>query len=154
MGNNPSLADIPIAILKDELQRRGHVVRADGNRDGNVTNCGSSGRGGSYNTPLHIAALVLILALSTLGMCSPPGGCNLFIQTHDRPFPLIMCALTISSMLISRNRSPISTSSNPATFSLSLTAFWNWRAYRNGVCPSSPDRICVFDQSMSAQFLA
>lgn len=35
--------------------------------EGTKPQCGSSSRGRSYNTPLHVFALILILALSTLG---------------------------------------------------------------------------------------
>ncbi|KLJ06938.1 hypothetical protein EMPG_17546 [Blastomyces silverae] len=74
----PSLTDIPLAILRAELERRGYVgidSRAgDGSADGNApdgSTCGSGERTGSYNTPLHVAALVLILVLSTFA-CSFP----------------------------------------------------------------------------------
>ncbi|OJD20122.1 hypothetical protein ACJ73_08546 [Blastomyces percursus] len=74
----PSLTDIPLAILRAELERRGYVGidsragddRADGNAPDGST-CGSGERIGSYNTPLHVAALVLILVLSTFA-CSFP----------------------------------------------------------------------------------
>jgi hypothetical protein len=56
-----SWADVPTAILRAELQRR---------QDGSEAErpaCGS-GKRGAYNTPIHVGALILILALSTIGM--------------------------------------------------------------------------------------
>ncbi|OAX79864.1 hypothetical protein ACJ72_05814 [Emergomyces africanus] len=75
-AGGPSLTDIPFAILKAELERRGYVgSRAgDGVADENTSDgstCGSGVRTGSYNTPLHVAALILILVLSTFA-CSFP----------------------------------------------------------------------------------
>ncbi|OJD16139.1 hypothetical protein AJ78_03667 [Emergomyces pasteurianus Ep9510] len=75
-AGGPSLTDIPLAILRAELERRGYVgSRAgDGVADDNTSDgstCGSGVRTGSYNTPLHVAALVLILILSTFA-CSFP----------------------------------------------------------------------------------
>ncbi|OAT04441.1 plasma membrane zinc ion transporter [Blastomyces gilchristii SLH14081] len=74
----PSLTNIPLAILRAELERRGYVgidTRAgDDSADGNApdgSTCGSGERTGTYNTPLHVAALVLILVLSTFA-CSFP----------------------------------------------------------------------------------
>ncbi|KKZ65339.1 hypothetical protein EMCG_08855 [[Emmonsia] crescens] len=71
-----SLTDIPLAILRAELERRGYVGSRgdDGIADENTpdgSTCGSGVRTGSYNTPLHVAALVLILVLSTFA-CSFP----------------------------------------------------------------------------------
>lgn len=54
-----SWADIPVAVLQAELQRRQDRPEKP--------ECGTKGRRGSYNTSLHVFALVLILVLSTLG---------------------------------------------------------------------------------------
>jgi hypothetical protein len=73
-----SLTNIPLALLRAELERRtaaqgeaggGLVGRAaDDNNGSGGAKCGSSLPGGSsYNTPAHVAALFLILILSTLG---------------------------------------------------------------------------------------
>ncbi|PGG98569.1 hypothetical protein AJ79_08822 [Helicocarpus griseus UAMH5409] len=72
----PSLTDIPIAILRAELERRGYVGTRDddGSKDGvpaDGSQCGSGMKTGEYNTPLHVAALILILLLSTFA-CSFP----------------------------------------------------------------------------------
>ncbi|PGH10079.1 hypothetical protein GX51_00346 [Blastomyces parvus] len=74
----PPLTDIPLAILRAELERRGYVgidIRmGHGSAGGNTSDgstCGSGARTGSYNTPLHVAALILILVLSTFA-CSFP----------------------------------------------------------------------------------
>ncbi|KAF2013348.1 Zinc/iron permease [Aaosphaeria arxii CBS 175.79] len=58
-----SWTDIPTHILRDELRRR----QTDDDRPA----CGTKGNRGTYNTPLHVFALVLILALSTIA-CSFP----------------------------------------------------------------------------------
>ncbi|KAJ5246967.1 hypothetical protein N7468_001950 [Penicillium chermesinum] len=61
------IADIPESVLRAEIQRR-DVTRATDSTD--TPKCGSQERG-AYNTPLHVMALFLILALSTLA-CSFP----------------------------------------------------------------------------------
>ncbi|KAF2146750.1 uncharacterized protein K452DRAFT_218939 [Aplosporella prunicola CBS 121167] len=58
----PSWSEIPYEFLRAELHRR--------QQDGARPACGSA-RKGTYNTPLHVFALVLILVLSTLA-CSFP----------------------------------------------------------------------------------
>ncbi|KAF2187619.1 Zinc/iron permease [Zopfia rhizophila CBS 207.26] len=54
--------DIPTHLLRAELLRRQQDERPA---------CGSKGGRGSYNTPIHVFALILILALSTVA-CSFP----------------------------------------------------------------------------------
>lgn len=61
---NP-LAQISSALLKAELTRR------LGDDEDFRPECGSGGVKGSYNTPLHVFALFLILFLSVLGTVSP-----------------------------------------------------------------------------------
>lgn len=53
------MSNIPLGLLRAELTRRQDAA------DRPV--CGSGGRKESYNTPLHVIALALILGLSTLG---------------------------------------------------------------------------------------
>jgi hypothetical protein len=53
-----SLATISYAALRAELLRRQEEERPT---------CGTKGRKGTYNTPLHVFALALILTLSTAG---------------------------------------------------------------------------------------
>jgi ZIP zinc/iron transport family len=65
MSDLSSLSHLPSHILLTELSRR---------QDDTTTSkptCGTSGRQGNYNTPLHVFALFLILGLSTLA-CSFP----------------------------------------------------------------------------------
>ncbi|KAI5284837.1 hypothetical protein KEM54_001027 [Ascosphaera aggregata] len=62
-GMGSSLSDIPVALLRAELLRR--APDADGGFDIKQSSCGSV-KTGTYNTPLHIFALILILAISTL----------------------------------------------------------------------------------------
>jgi hypothetical protein len=52
---------IPSQLLRDELMRRGEAL------DPQRPACGTKGNRGSYNTPLHVFALFLILILSTAG---------------------------------------------------------------------------------------
>jgi solute carrier family 39 (zinc transporter), member 1/2/3 len=57
-GLPSQLRQIPISLIQAELARRAEE------QDGST--CGSVARG-SYNTPLHVFALILILILSTFG---------------------------------------------------------------------------------------
>lgn len=59
LDTHSSLAVLSTALLKGELARRQE------NTDRPV--CGSGQVKDSYNTPLHVAALIIILVLSTLG---------------------------------------------------------------------------------------
>ena len=59
MLSPPGLAHIPAHVLHAELLRR---QDADGR-----PKCETKGGQGHYNTPLHVFALLLILALSTAG---------------------------------------------------------------------------------------
>ena len=58
-SSNSPWADIPLDILRAELQRR--------QTDAEKPQCGTKGRRGEYNTGIHVFALVLILVLSTGG---------------------------------------------------------------------------------------
>lgn len=58
IGPSWSAAEIPSSLLRAELERR--------KDEGEKPECGSSSHG-SYNMPLHVFALVLILVLSTVG---------------------------------------------------------------------------------------
>lgn len=77
-GYAARLTDVPLALLRAELERRsvsGSMLERspakeeDGdNADSDGDTCGSETRSGlSYNTPVHVGALFLILILSTLG---------------------------------------------------------------------------------------
>jgi len=59
-----SWTDIPTALLKSELARR----QQDGTPERPA--CGSKSKG-NYNTPAHVGALLLILALSTIACAFP-----------------------------------------------------------------------------------
>lgn len=58
-----SLSSIPYELLLAELTKR--------DNDDSKPQCGG-GKKGAYDTPLHVFALFLILALSTLGMYHRP----------------------------------------------------------------------------------
>lgn len=60
-GHPAPWSELPTVLLQAELARR---------QDGDSKpECGSGGTRGSYNTPLHVAALIIILVLSTAGWC-------------------------------------------------------------------------------------
>jgi zinc transporter 1/2/3 len=50
--------DVPTHVLHAELARRQQNEKPE---------CGTKGGRGHYNTPIHVFALILILALSTAG---------------------------------------------------------------------------------------
>src|SRR4051794_3662816 len=59
LDDTSSLHNLPLSLLHAELQRR---------QDKDYKpSCGTSTQRGSYNLPLHVFALFLILILSTLG---------------------------------------------------------------------------------------
>lgn len=62
-AQGPSWSDIPTHLLRAELHRR--------QPNDDPPPCGSKGTKEYYNTPLHVAALIIILLLSTLA-CSFP----------------------------------------------------------------------------------
>ena len=62
LGDTNVLRSFPSQLIYAELQRR--------DEEAAKPVCGSSGRRGSYNTPLHVAALFIILILSTFGRMS------------------------------------------------------------------------------------
>ncbi|KAJ5242360.1 Zinc/iron permease [Penicillium citrinum] len=64
-----AISQIPESLLRAELKRRnGNFIRDE--NDDDRSSCGS-GQRGTYNTPLHVMALFLILVLSTFA-CSFP----------------------------------------------------------------------------------
>lgn len=60
----PPWSNIPTHLLRAELHRR--------QPNDDPPPCGSKGAKEYYNTPLHVAALIIILLLSTLGGSSIP----------------------------------------------------------------------------------
>ena len=58
-GDNGLLTTLPIELLHAEIFRRQDAPYKP--------TCGTSGEKGTYNMPLHVFALFLILGLSTLG---------------------------------------------------------------------------------------
>ncbi|KAL1975304.1 hypothetical protein VTN31DRAFT_3696 [Thermomyces dupontii] len=71
-SDTASLSDVPLHILRSELARRAAIAaQNDGSSaEEDAPTCGSQQRG-AYNMPIHVFALFLILALSTLA-CSFP----------------------------------------------------------------------------------
>lgn len=79
-----ALTDIPLALLRAELERRsegglllgrtghGHGAgSSSATEEGEPPKCGSERPVGSYNMAVHVGALFLILFLSTFGMVGP-----------------------------------------------------------------------------------
>jgi hypothetical protein len=58
-GSNGFLTNLPLDLLHAELRRRQETPEKP--------ECGTRDKRGSYSTGLHVFALFLILALSTLG---------------------------------------------------------------------------------------
>jgi zinc transporter 1/2/3 len=73
LAGDLSLATISYAALRAELLRR---------QEDDRPTCGTKGRKGTYNTPLHVFALVLILTLSTAGTFVLGPSCRLE-QHHE-----------------------------------------------------------------------
>ena len=68
-GDLVSWSHLPTALLRAELAKRQDAVPKPA--------CGSGGNRGSYNTSIHVGALILILVLSTAGIFS------LLIESHS-----------------------------------------------------------------------
>ncbi|KAI5285327.1 hypothetical protein KEM55_000705, partial [Ascosphaera atra] len=69
ISTSSSVSDVPAAVLRAELERRGYglTLRDDaGDGSDGGSSCGSI-KTGTYNMTLHVLALFLILAISTLG---------------------------------------------------------------------------------------
>jgi hypothetical protein len=64
MDAHTEWADIPTSFLQAELARRQ-------SEDSTVPSCGSV-QTGTYNTSIHVLALILILVLSVAGSCLLP----------------------------------------------------------------------------------
>lgn len=79
----PTCSDVPTAFLRAELAKRQH--------DSANTACGSGNARESYNTSLHVAALIIILVLSTAGrLSSCPSVSNVLIGATACSFPIIV----------------------------------------------------------------
>ena len=153
-GSAPSaaLTDIPLALLRAELERRSETGLGLVGRAGNATDgadvpgdgstCGSERPVGSYNMAVHVGALFLILFLSTFGM-------SLF------PYPWI-CFLTVSdshSMLVPYSCSSLPPPPHPPTIPLSLPPFWHRRPDSHCFCAPLTDGVYISDGSVSAAIL-
>jgi hypothetical protein len=120
-----SWADIPTSLLRAELSRR----QVDQDRPA----CGS-GTIGTYNTPLHVGGLILILVVSVAGK---------FISNHILyPMP---CSNYIFSMRIPDHCQAIPQISSTSSHSLPLQTFWNWCLTCHRFCSSVPYRIHIID---------
>lgn len=128
---------MPIAVLQDELDE---LERRRASDSGFA--CGSADKTKSYNTPLHVFALILILGLSTLGEACPYVSCSLFTGV-----------LTFNSMLLPNHRPPLSATSDTSPFPIPFPPFRHRGAYCDCLCSPSPDRICLPDRSMSPALL-
>ena len=118
-------ADVPSEFLHAELTRRKEVLEKPP--------CGSGKARGSYNTSFHVAALILILVLSTGGKSGalPRRSKDLAADEQKR------------SMLFSDHSAPLSSLSHSSSFPLPLPSLRDWRSHRDGLRASSPNRLCV-----------
>lgn len=125
-----SWADIPTALLQSELARR---------QNGDLPErpaCGGKNKG-SYNTPVHVGALLLILTLSTIGTSSPSRVLSDLLLTCN------------SSMRFSHYRPQIPSPPNSSPVHLPLAPLRNWRPHSHGLCASLSYRLLIIDGPMS-----
>ena len=118
-------------VLRTELQRRDEEISKPA--------CGSGARRGSYNISLHVAALFMILILSTLGMP--------FLSIH-------WCSIdALFSLLISHHCQAFSQAPYPTSLPLHLKTFWHWCPDRNGIRPPATHGFRISDRPMSSLLL-
>jgi hypothetical protein len=132
-GDNEALYQISSHSLRIELQQREEEITKPA--------CGSGGGRGSYNTSLHVAALFLILILSTLG---------LYTQFASSPRHFID---NLSSMCFPHHCAAVSQSSHPTSLPVPLETFWHRRSDRNRIRPPLTYRLRVSHRSMSPLLL-
>ena len=122
-------SDIPTQVLRAELVRR--------QDDSTKAACGSGKGRGSYNTSLHLAALVLILVVSTAG------------QSHFVPSPQAS-ADQHHSVFFSHHSPPSSPPPRAPSFPIPLPPFWHWRPHCNRIRASPAYRLLLPDRPMSS----
>lgn len=130
-------SDIPTALLRAELERRQ-------NGSGKPA-CGSGRTRGTYNTSLHVGALILILVLSTAGKSLPP-----FY------FPLQKVQrwlLGAGSMLLSHHSATISPPPCSSPPPLPLPPFRHRRAHRHSLRTPPAHSLCFAHGPLSSIFL-
>lgn len=127
-------ADVPSEFLHAELTRREEAY--------GKPPCGSGKARGSYNTSFHVAALILILVLSTGGKSGPlPLSKELAADEQNR------------SMLFSDHCAPLSSLSNSSSLFVSLPSLWHWRSHRDCLRASSPNRLCIAHRPLPSLIL-
>jgi hypothetical protein len=129
-GSDGFLTNLPLDLLHAELLRRQETPEKP--------ECGTRGKQGSYSTGLHVFALFLILALSTLGKNTTTPG------RHE----LISC-----SMLLPYNRPSLSQTAYPAPLSLPLPPLRHRRPNRHSLHPPAPHRLRLTHRPLPPRLL-
>lgn len=148
--NATSLSDIPLHILRSELARRAAEAAQDegSGAEEDTPTCGSQQRG-VYNTPIHVFALFLILALSTLGITSPT-----FRRLFLSDLKLVLTQEgQLNSMLVSHSRPSVPWSPHSAPLPLRLAAFRHRCADCDGIRASAAHCVQLADESLSSAIL-
>ena len=128
-------ANIPSAFLHAELTRREEAL--------GKPPCGSGKARGSYNTSFHVAALILILLLSTGGESRSPT-CSIQNTNPDEQ---------VRSMLFSDHSAPLSSLSRSPSLSLPFPSLRHWRPHCDRLRASAPDGVCLAHRSLPTQVL-
>jgi hypothetical protein len=129
-----SWADVPTAILQSELARRQDRETLE------RPACGGKNKG-SYNTPIHVGALILILTLSTIGVYPSLSSVYRLLLTSD------------SSVRLSHHRPQIPTSPNTSPIHLPLSPFRNRRSHSYGLRTPLPYCLHISHRPMSTVLL-
>jgi hypothetical protein len=131
-GSNGFLTNLPLDLLHAELRRRQETPEKP--------ECGTRGKQGSYSTGLHVFALFLILALSTLGK-------NQTLPSGRRG--LRNCC----SMLLPHHRPPLPETAHPAPLPLPLPPLRHGRPDRYRLHPPAPHGLRLPHGPLSSRFL-
>ena len=140
-------SDIPTTFLLSELRRRQEAPEKPA--------CGTKGRHGNYNTPLHVFALVLILVLSTGGEAPSLTAFPAPFQPPTAPLPSLApeSPLTHHSLRISPPSQTLPPPPYPAPLSLPLAALRHRCPHRHRLRALAPYSVRLPHRSLSAMVL-
>jgi hypothetical protein len=128
-------SDIPTALLQAELAKRQDATAPA------KPECGTKKRG-SYDTPLHVGALILILTLSTLGTADP----SQLLQHCPT-------ANSSHSLCVSHHRPPLPQTSHSSPGHLPLPSLRHRRPHSHGIRAPLPNSIHIPHGPMSPLLL-
>ena len=132
-GLNNDLRSISIELLKAELLRR------DEDNGTNKPTCGTTGKRGTYNVPIHVLAVLIIFVLSTIGV-------------KDLPI-LAIPSSQIYSMCLPSHRKAVSLPANPSPIHLLLETLRYRCSHCDCVHTPPPNGLHFYDGSMPAEIL-